>query len=307
MALISIITVNYNGWPDTCRLVESVYSVFAGGEFSVGDNVYKTEIIIVDNGNQSSDLKMIMAKYPGVIAIRSAVNSGFAAGNNLGLKYAHGDYILFINNDVQLRDDSVKFLLERVLSSSIIAGASPKILSATDGRTIQYAGYTPLTAITMRNRTIGLNEIDTGIYNRAHEVPYIHGAAFLIKKEVIDKVGGWPECYFLYYEELDWSLKIRRLGYELWYEPKCAVFHTGSASIGLNSPLKVFYMTRNRMVFANRNFSKTKAMLSILYQMCVAVPKQCIKFAIAGKYTLIATSIKACCNFRHEGKANFKL
>jgi GT2 family glycosyltransferase len=307
MSLISLITVNYNGLSDTCKLIESVYSAFGKGGVIVGSESFKIEIIVVDNNKESSDLKVIAATYPDVVAVQNPSNSGFAAGNNLGLKYAHGDYILFINNDVEFRDDSLKFLLERVSSFPEVAGASPKILSSHDGKTIQYAGYTPLTKITMRNRTIGLNEVDKGEYDDAHQVPYIHGAAFLIKKEVVDSVGGWPECYFLYYEELDWSVQIRRMGYELWYEPACTVYHSGSASIGVNSPVQVFYMTRNRMIFAKRNFTKLNALLSILYQKCIAVPKQCFKFAMRGRFSLISTSIKACCHLNRDGKVDFNL
>lgn len=307
MSLISLITVNYNGLSDTCNLISSVYSVFGGDDVIIGSESFNIEIIVVDNSKESSDSKAITAIYPDVIVVRNSINSGFASGNNLGLQYAHGDYILFINNDVQLRDDSLKFLLRRVSSSPKIAGASPKILYSRDSKTIQYAGYTPLTKITLRNKTIGLDEIDCGKYDTAHSVPYFHGAAFLVKKEVVDRVGGWPECYFLYYEELDWSMQIRRFGYELWYEPKCVVYHSGSATIGVNSPIQVFYMTRNRMIFAKRNLSKFNAFLSILYQKCIAVPKQCVKFALRGRFALVSTSIKACCHINNEGKVNYNL
>jgi GT2 family glycosyltransferase len=113
MSLISLITVNYNGLSDTCKLIESVYSAFGKGGVIVGSESFKIEIIVVDNNKESSDLKVIAATYPDVVTVQNPSNSGFAAGNNLGLKYAHGDYILFINNDVQFRDDSLKFLLEK--------------------------------------------------------------------------------------------------------------------------------------------------------------------------------------------------
>src|SRR5574344_900141 len=301
--IISFIIVNYKGKNDTFRLLESIDYHFIK-HVGIKHYAIKCEVIVVDN-DSGSDLKLIKEKYPWIIGIQSHVNLGFAAGNNVGLKYSHGEYIFFVNNDAQLRDDSLIYLIERVSSSKKIAGASPKIIFAGNGQVIQYAGYTPLSKITMRNKTIGLNEIDIGEYDTAHPVPYIHGAAFLIKKEVIDKIGGWPENYFLYYEELDWSERIRRAGYELWYEPKCIVYHSGSASIGANSPLQVFYMTRNRMIFAKRNCSKFNAFLSVVYQLCIAVPKQCVKFAFKGKFNLVAVAVKACCCMHKEGKVDF--
>ena len=75
----------------------------------------------------------------------------------------------------------------------------------------------------------------------------------LVKREVIEKVGLMPEIFFLYYEELDWSTHITRAGYELWYEPRCTVFHKESQSTGQLSKLRTYYLTRNRLLYAWRN------------------------------------------------------
>lgn len=299
---ISFITVNYNGVAETLALIDSIYSCF----FSHADELkgLEFEIVVVDNKSDRDELHIIKNRYPEVIAIQSPHNFGFAAGNNLGFAKSVGDYVFFINNDVQLRDDSVKYLVERLQSSQSTAGASPKILSSKNGKTIQFAGFTKLSKITMRNKIIGLDEVDIGQYDQPGRTPYIHGAAVIVKREVINKVGGWPEDFFLYYEELDWSTKITNAGYELWYEPKCTVYHSGSASIGVNSPVQVFYMTRNRMLYAVKNFHRFAACLSVIYQWFIAVPKQCFKFIIKRKFNLVAVSLRACYNFRRGGKIN---
>jgi GT2 family glycosyltransferase len=103
---------------------------------------------------------------------------------------------------------------------------------------IQFAGYTPLSSITIRNRAIGCGEEDKGQYDTPHPTPYAHGAAMMVKREAIEKVGLMPECYFLYYEELDWSMMMTRAGYDIWYEPACTIFHKESQSTGQNSPLR---------------------------------------------------------------------
>ena len=95
----------------------------------------------------------------------------------------------------------------------------------------------------------------------------------LIKREVIDRTGLMPEIYFLYYEELDWCTAMARAGYTLWYEPNCTVFHKESQSTGQQSPLRTFYLTRNRLLYAWRNFTGMHRFLSILYQMTVAAGK----------------------------------
>lgn len=94
---------------------------------------------------------------------------------------------------------------------------SPKIRFADPPRPIQFAGYTPLSKITLRNGLVGFNREDDGSYDTPHETPYAHGAAMMVRRETIEQAGEMPELYFLYYEELDWSERIipQRLGHRL--------------------------------------------------------------------------------------------
>lgn len=297
--MISFITVNYNGITETSRLLDSIENFCMEPRF-------KKEVIVVDNCPESGELKRLKERYPHIIDIQSQDNIGFAAANNLGIEKASGDYFFFINNDVVLKDDSFKYLIERLDSSPVIGAVSPKIISAKDCKTIQYAGYTEMSKITIRNATIGLNQEEKGQFNVPCKTAFIHGAAFLAKKEVIAKVGGLPEQYFLYYEEMDWSSVVRRAGYELWYEPRCTVYHSGSATIGVNSPVQVFYMTRNRLIFAKRNRSALVSFLSIVYQLGAAVPKQCLRFGLKGKFKLVRWTLKGCLSMNSTGKAKVK-
>lgn len=101
------------------------------------------------------------------------------------------------------------------------------------------AGATEISRITLRNRQIGYNEIDEGQYEIREAIPYMHGAAMLIPQSVIKKVGKMSECYFLYYEEIDWSERIRK-HFDLCYFPNFTIYHKESNSVGENSPLKTF-------------------------------------------------------------------
>ena len=140
----------------------------------------------------------------------------------------------------------------------------PKIRFAWDDNPIQFAGYTPLSRYTMRNRSIGFGETDKGQYDTAHPTPYAHGAAMLVKREALEQVGLMPECYFLYYEELDWSMMFIRAGYAIWYEPACTIYHKESQATGQNSPLKTYYLTRNRLLFVKRNIQHIYIYYSLL-------------------------------------------
>ena len=198
---LSIITINYNGLEDTCALIETI---------PFND---KMEVIVVDNASINDDASEIEKRYPRVKVIRSDKNLGFAGGNNLGIKEAKGKYIFLVNNDTIFKDFNIQALIDRLVSSPKIGVVCPKIRFAWGNHPIQFTGYTPLSKITIRNKAIGFGEKDQGQHDSPHPTPYAHGAAMLIKREVIDKVGFMPECYFLYYEELDWSMMMTRAGY----------------------------------------------------------------------------------------------
>ena len=272
---ISIIAINYNGLKDTCELIDSI-------PFN-----NEMEVIVVDNASTQDEASIISEKYPHVKVIRSKQNLGFAGGNNLGIKEAKGKYILLINNDTYFKEFNIDVLTERLESSDKIGIVCPKLRFAWGNNPIQYAGYTPLSPITVRNQAIGFGEEDRGQYNTAHPTPYAHGAAMLIKREAIDKVGLMPECYFLYYEELDWSMMFTRAGYEIWYNPACTVFHKESQTTGQNSPLRTYYITRNRLLLVKRNYKGINKYLSYIYLIGIVAPRDIIKFTLQGRFDLI--------------------
>ena len=251
---ISIITINYNGIKDTSELIDSIPF-----------NEYSLEVIVVDNASLHDEASTIEAKYPQVKVIRSDINLGFAGGNNLGIKEAKGRYLFLVNNDTYFLDFNIRALIARLESSPSVGVVCPKIRFAWGEQHIQWAGYTPLTRITVRNSAIGYNQPDCGQYDTAHSTPYAHGAAMLVKREVIDKVGLMPEDYFLYYEELDWSMQITRAGYQIWYEPACTIYHKESQSTGQGSSLRSYYIKRNRRLLVKRNYSGFSKYIAWLY------------------------------------------
>ena len=261
---ISFITICYNGFKDTCELIESLHKKLKSVSY---------EIIVVDNASREDEAAKIRELYPTVVSIRSNENGGFSGGNNIGIRIAKGKYIFLINNDTYIESDEVACLVERLESRPEIGGVSPKIRFAFPPQHIQFAGFTPLTKVTLRNNMLGFDCPDDGSYDTPHETPYAHGAAMMVRRETIEQAGEKPELYFLYYEELDWSVRIREQGWQIAYDPRCTVFHKESATTGQESPLRSYYLTRNRLLFAWRNLHGTARMLSVAYQLCIAVPK----------------------------------
>lgn len=276
---VSFITICYNGYDDTCELIESLRKYVHSVSY---------EIIVVDNASREDEAAKIKEKYPFVTTLRSDTNGGFSGGNNLGIKVANGQYIFLINNDTYVESDGFHNLIERLESGNDIGAVSPKIRFAFPPQNIQFAGFTPLSTITIRNEVVGFGHPDDGSFDTAHTTPYLHGAALMVKREVIEKVGLMPEVYFLYYEELDWCTRMTDAGYELWYEPRCTVFHKESQSTGQLSKLRTYYMTRNRLLYTRRNRTGSQRLLSIFYQCTVAAGKNSIQFALKGRFDLFS-------------------
>ena len=194
---ISIITVNYNGWKDTREFLDSFIQHIHSVSY---------ELIVVDNASQTDEALSMQQLYPQVKVIRNDKNLGFAGANNKGMEIAQGNYWFFLNNDTLIEKDTFQNLIKRLESDPQIAGVSPLIRDCNQHRTIQYAGYTPLSSITLRNRAIGEGATDASTYP-AKETPFLHGAAMLFKREAIQQVGKMPEIFFLYYEELEKRIK----------------------------------------------------------------------------------------------------
>lgn len=282
---ISIITINYNGLEDTCALIESI---------PFNENM---EVIVVDNASKNLEAEAIIKRYPQVKVIRSERNLGFAGGNNLGIKAAQGKYLFLINNDTIFKEFNIQSLINRMESSSEIGIVCPKIRFAWGNNPIQYTGYTPLSRITVRNRAIGFGENDHGQYDTTHPTPYAHGAAMLIRRDAIDKVGLMPECYFLYYEELDWSMMFTRAGYQIWYEPTCTIYHKESQTTGQNSPLRTYYLTRNRLLLVRRNPQSFNKPLAYLYLIGIVAVRDILKYTFMRRLDLVKTIFRALGHF----------
>ena len=271
--LVSIITVNYNDSAVTMDLLDSLRKI----------SYPALEIIVVDNASPSDDPTTIKESYPEVKLILSEENLGFAGGNNLGIRASHGDFLFFINNDTIVDDGLIEPLVETLQKDMEIGMVSPKIKFHWDPSLIQYAGYSPMNKWTIRNNSIGYHQKDNGLFDIPGETESIHGAAMMVPRRVLEQVGMMTEIYFLYYEEHDWAEMIKRAGYKVYYQPKGFILHKESLATGKNSSLKTYYISRNRILFARRNFKGPHLMVSLLFQALVSIPKNTLTFLLNGQ------------------------
>jgi len=293
--LVSVITINYEHPDVTCALLESLRHI----------TYPNIQIIVVDNASQKDDPAMISQLYPEVVFIQSKENLGFAGGNNLGIRQAKGEYILLLNNDTEVNPGFIEPLVDKLKSDSSIGAVSPKIRFFYSSDIIQYAGINPFTSVTLRQYLIGLGEVDSGQYDTSCETFSIHGAAMMMPLSVVREVGLMAELYFLYYEEHDWAERIKRAGYRIFYVPDSLVMHKESISTGKQSPLKTYYITRNRFLFARRNIKGFSKLITLAYLSFIAFPKGIITHTLNNRFDLARATWRAYFwNFVHFSDLN---
>jgi hypothetical protein len=302
MDFISVVSVNFNQPEATKAFLLSLKNYCS----------LKLEIIIVDSASDINSENEFKEIIPELLFIRSKTNIGFAGGNNLGISQAKGDYILLLNNDTEIVKGSIETLVSELKNDKNIGLLSPLILYHDDQTIIQYAGFTPLNYLTARNKQLGLCEKNTGQYNGlSYQTGFCHGAAVICRKTDLLKAGLMDESYFLYYEELDWCEKFKRIGKTINFTGKTHIYHKESISVGKDSPIKIYFMTRNRMLFIRKNTGLFNTILFSLYYTFIACPKLMLTLAKNGNLNKVKYVLKGLLwNFTHSKnstKLGFKI
>ena len=285
---IAVVTVNYNGLETTTQMLQSLFAALAGCP-------YPFRVWVVDNGSKTNEAAVLAQRFPQIEAIRSEENRGFAGGNNLAMEKTDADFILLLNNDIIVRNDFVTPLVRRFEQDDRAGIVSPKILDYETG-TVQFAGYTTNRLMT-RITNPAFGKKDSERFSTAVQTPFAHGAALMIRKSVTDRIGPMSLRYFLYFEELDWSVKAVRAGYRIWMEPASQVLHHGSRTVGGLSRLKIYYNTRNRLIFARETLPSRTAWRSFVFQLFFSLPKNCVRYMRNGQKRLIGPAIRGAVDF----------
>lgn len=281
--LVSVITVNYNQSAVTLEFLASM-------RLCTYPNL---EIFVVDNGSPNDNPDVILQQYPEVTLIKTGKNLGFAGGNNVAVQIAKGKYMLFINNDTEVEPDFLHPLVDLLETHNDIGMVSPKIHFFHTPNTFQFAGFTPLSPITVRNKAIGFGQKDVGQYDFCCETGSIFGAAMLVPAAVIQEVGMMTDVFFLYYEEHDWAARIKAKGYKIFYDGRSLVRHKESISTVKESPFQIYYLHRARVLFARRNTSAFSRILSMAYMYGIVLPKTTLSFILKKRPDLANAFLKA--------------
>ncbi|HVS80586.1 MAG TPA: glycosyltransferase family 2 protein [Pyrinomonadaceae bacterium] len=241
----SVITVNTN---EKHRLEVYLPSAFASrGNF---------EIIISDNGSTDGSLEWLEQEFPDACVLRNGKNIGFAAANNRAAEIANNEILVFVNPDTSVHPDWLYHLLQPfkdarvgLTTSKVLLMSNPEKINAC-GNTIHVSGLTLC-------RGMGRSK---ELYSAGDEVDAISGAAFAMRREVFEVLGGFDEDFFIYMEETDLSLRARLAGWKCVYVPQSVILHDYNLRFG---PNKVHYQERNRYLMLLKNL-KWRSLLVLL-------------------------------------------
>lgn len=295
--LISIITLNWNNTDLTLQFLESTRN-FTYSNY---------EILVCDMNSDIDPTPQIEeGNFPKTRVIRSEKNLGWGPGNNWGMKRARGDFYFLVNNDTEVTPDLLNLLLEpfydpQYSGKNEIGVTCPKIKYFEDRSIIQYAGFTAVNAYTGRNSTIGNFEKDSGQYDKNYFTHGAHGCAMMVRKEVVEKVGMFPEKFFIYYDELDLSARILKGGYKILYTGHAVIYHKESMTMGKKSSLKTYYLTRNRILYMRRNSNAFQYACFMAFFLLISTPKAVATFLFEKQFEHLKSYMKGISwNFRES-------
>lgn len=265
------LVLNWNLVDDTLHCVESLRQ----------SDYAHLEVVVVDNGSDPPLFQQLCSGLPnGTTLLRSEENLGFAAGNNLGLRYAldHGaDYVFVINNDT---------LVDPVMVSQVVAAAQanpqagllgPIIYYMSAPDSVWFAGYRFSHGIYVLRRGLRLS----APLKPVEDVDFVSGCGVLMSRALLEKVGLFATDYFMYYEDLDLCFRAREAGFRILCVTGARMWHAVSTSTGgTDSPLKQYYQVKSSLIFYRRHFSGVKLWLNVG-----------LRYAHAG-YTLIGALLR---------------
>lgn len=244
---LSIIIVNYNTADQVMAAVESVRRNTEGIDY---------EIIVADNHSQNDENLQNLISDEGIKVVRLDDNYGFGKANNAGVKESTGEYLFLLNPDTICHDNSIKLLLDKLKADKTIGAIGPNIINAESqpSHAFRRAGDGIMTELNfalfgLPYKLVYGQDFEYNHTGRQLEVAYLCGAAIMMKRETFEKVEGFDENFFMYYEDQDLCNRIRKEGLRIVNEPSAKIQHLEGTSISVNSKRERFIMQSRKKYF----------------------------------------------------------
>jgi GT2 family glycosyltransferase/glycosyltransferase involved in cell wall biosynthesis len=240
-----VIVLNYNG-------VDHLENCFS----SLGRVAYpadRLELILMDNHSSDQSVEFTEKHFPLVRIIRGEQNFGFAGGNNRAAALAQGTYVVFLNNDMTVKEHFVQGLVDTVQTNPEIACAGAMILN-WDGSRFDFGGSAADFAGHAFQTGYG-RPAAPGLYDQPHPTLYACGGAMIVDRQIFLEVGGFDENYFIYYEDLDLGWRLWLLGYQVYYAPQAVAYHRHHGTMsGFSDFRKSVLYKRNTLATVIKNY-----------------------------------------------------
>jgi hypothetical protein len=263
--MVSIIIVNYKVEKELIACISSVIK---------SKTKVKFEIIVVDN-SQRNDLERKLKNFPQVKYIKSERNIGFGAGNNLGSKVALGEYLFFLNPDTVIEKCSIDILYDFANNNPKTGMIAPLLLDVSgkpysNQGSNKYEFKSAMVIGSFLNNILPNNPISKEFFHKdwnkknVEEFDVVPGTAFMIKKDLFEKIGRFDENFFLYFEEYDLAKRVKELRYRNYVVPQAKAMHVWEASAKKRNDIgKIFAQSRD--YFFRKNYGKLFAFLVKLF------------------------------------------
>jgi len=242
------------------------------------------EILIIDNGSGEDSKNYLQQNLSDTLTIFLPQNLGFARGCNVGLAFAaknQFDYALLINNDAFPAPSMLHKLIDKVEND--IALLSPKIYYEAEPNRIWFAGGKQH-PILLELRDTGRKEFDNPKWQHSKDVDYLLGTCLLVNLDIISSIGFLDERFFMYYEDLDWSIRVRQAGYRLRLVSEAHLYHRVALSTGgLDSPTRRYYLAKSSFLFWRTHAHKGIPAAIIIFRL-LSIIKTTFRLLTQGKY-----------------------
>jgi GT2 family glycosyltransferase len=236
---VAVVILNYNGKKFLEQFLPTVISHSEGAV-----------IVVADNGSSDDSVDFIRSFFPSVQLICIKRNLGFCGGYNFALKQVAATYYVLLNSDVEVTSGWLQPVVSLFKSNPNIAAIQPKILSFRHKTEFEYAGAAggfidALGYPFCRGRIFNKLEKDQGQFNNTLPIFWATGACHFVRSSIFHDMGGLDEDYFAHMEEIDFCWRLKRAGYQIYFEGNSTVYHVGGGTLSSSSPKKTYLNFRN--------------------------------------------------------------
>ena len=260
---VACIVLSYNGKALVLLTLESLFAL----------DYPNYRVVVVDNGSSDGTYEAVAAAYPQVTLLRVEQNRGISVGLNLGIRHvldAGDDYLLLLNNDIEVHPAMVRELVAVAESDPQIGAVGPKAFYYSDrGRLWSAGGQLHFRQSITDER--GNRELDAGQYDHTEEVDYVNGCAMLVPRRAQLDVGLWDGTFLVSVEDADWCMRAKKKGWRCFYAHRAVLWHMVSPTTGGYKPGRTFQTGRSTMLFVRKHAGFLQ-WLSFLFFFLLAVP-----------------------------------